>query len=216
MQRFQQPFFYPASFGIHQLGGRQYSIFTHLFFGEQIRDGIRHKQNAAYSVYIDTTFETHRIKLEQRIEIHKLYTGQTIDLFPGNMSEILFGNALGIRVAICTGQRNERTVGPNTDKIDAPCVDSDRIDCNLSGSRHVQTFFDRIEQRINIPVTTSVNLFNHIGKSVENFHLQPSVFHFCQNDTTARSSQIYGYTCSVFHVKTRYFIIYEAKIESEK
>lgn len=78
------------------------------------------------------------------------------------------------------------------------------------------TFFDRIEQRINIPVTTSVNLFNHIGKSVENFRLQPSVFHFCQNDTTARSSQIYGYTCSVFHVKTRYFIIYEAKIESEK
>ena len=64
LQRFQQPFFYPASFGIHQLGGRQYSIFTHLFSGEQIRDGIGHKQDAAHPIYVDTTFEAHRIKLE--------------------------------------------------------------------------------------------------------------------------------------------------------
>ena len=180
-----------VSAGVEHLRCRSDSIFAYSLTCEHIAKGIWHKQ------YLICIFECHilcllhSIKLEQGVEVHKLYTSNIINFFLRHtFIEIFLHLTEGVRIAISKRVAQYATILVYAYEIYAPSIDTDALDFDFLLCYELQSFNNLIIQSVDIPIEMSTSLNKVIIKASKLFEHHLSIFDSTYDSSAACSTKV--------------------------
>ncbi len=142
-------------------------IFGHHLSGKHVAECIGHEQNLVGSFQSRAVVLAQGGQLEERVEVHELDAGNVVHLFLGDVGEVFFHGAHGVRVAVAIWIAEQTAIFTNKYKVYPPGVDTDGLDGDAFFGYYFQTFDDFIVECINIPIEMSSGFNDMIGKAGE-------------------------------------------------
>lgn len=120
---------------------------------------------------------------------------------PGYFPEELLGNPVGIGIAVSPRKPGQRTVGRHAGHVDAPRVDTDRIDRNPSLPGQRQAVQDFLIEGVDVPIIFAADRKQAVREAVQNFEGDAVAAERGENDTAARGTEIDTDEITVHHGK---------------
>ena len=187
--------------GIHELRRREDRILAYLLAGEQVRQRVGHEKHRRGIFQRRHPLPARGTELEERIEIHDLDTRAAVHFLPGYFPEELLGNPVGIGIAVSPRKPGQRTVGRHAGHVDAPRVDTDRIDRNPSLPGQRQAVQDFLIEGVDVPIIFAADRKQAVREAVQNFEGDAVAAERGENDTAARGTEIDTDEITVHHGK---------------
>ncbi len=111
-------------------------------------------------------------QLKQRVEAHELQAGLTEDFRPRHALERLVHDRFGMRIAIMARIAEQCTATTEQREIDAPGIDTQRIDASALGNRLVETDEHLSPQVQYVPVQRVQGAHGPVLKAVDDFETE--------------------------------------------
>src|SRR5574344_949748 len=181
---------------------RCYCIFTYRLTCKHITQRIWNKKHLMGITHSCIIGLMHCKELEKRIEIHKLYPSNLINIFLSHsLLEILLHSSESMRVTISQRVAKNSAIIANKDEIASPCINTYTLDINITVCDNLQSLNNFIIKSIYIPIKMATCLDKIIVKTCK----------FLQRDLSAIERAYYSSATGRAQVdskKTFYLIHY--------
>ena len=154
--------------GVDERGGGRIGIFVNDVAGKREVEIFRHHQKMFSLLQLLRALLFERHQLIDGIESRLLNPGTPVQFGEGNDLFNLFVHPCRAGIAIGDGIGTELKVFIEKHEVDAPGIDTDRLDRTFSQSR-VDTGLDRAYETIEIPAVVTVTILLNIIKPVDFF-----------------------------------------------
>ncbi len=166
---------------------------------QQIRQQIRHEEDAPGGGQRRIARSRLRVELEHRVEIHDLDTGRRIQFLARHDLEHLLRHAGRIRVAVRARQAQQRAVGRNAAEVHAPGIDADCVEPHAGAAQLSQARDEMFVNGPDVPVILPSHLQHLVRKAVDLLHGEGSVCKRSQHRAAARRAAVESQEVILFH-----------------
>ena len=185
---------------VEHLSCGEHSVFAYRLASEHIHESIRDEQDFVGHTERRVVVFDHRAQLEQRVELHKLDSRLLVYRLLGNDFEIFLHGVVGVRVAVTVGITQHTPVFSDADEVTSPSVDTDGCDFDFFLCHHLESFYDLVVERIDVPEEMSSGLYDVVRESCDFPLLQFSVHNTSQYSPAAGGPQVDSKEISAFHL----------------
>ena len=130
------------------------------------------------------------IKLEKRVEIHKLDSGTAIDVFCRHLLKEFLLCTDGVLITIAMRKTEKLAVRSEECKVTSPSIDTDRLQLNAFLSSFLQSFQYFIVQARKVPIKVTAHWNHRIFEACKLLHLDFLAIISCKNCSSAGCSQV--------------------------
>ena len=134
----------------------------------------------------------HGIKLEKRVEVHKLYARLLVYLFLAYLLvEVFLHHAHGVWVAVSQWIAQYGSVLGHVNEVASPGVDTDALYVDAALRHQFQTFDDFLIQGIDVPVVVSACLYQVVVEACQFFETELTFRQRTDDGSSAGSTEVY-------------------------